>query len=209
MIITNNASSYSGIMVTYDNQQICIKKGESKIINTDNVSVCFTVTPFEKNYTTINWLDLLLFGFIDSKGVINNLNCITTVTVEAAENREEQVVTITDLTAKNKNDYHYNAVCASSDNCNIVIRHKLRDASRQKKKTKRLYFWFASDIIEIIILLILTIVFEDFLLPICALVLFIFFFVPTMRAIRKSKKFFSDEYADEVLKEESKKVEIE
>ncbi len=209
MIIINNASSYSGIIVTYENQQIMIKKGERKAIHTDNSSVCFTVTPFEKNYTTINWLDLLLLGFIDSKGVINNLNCITTVTIEVTENEEEQVVVITDLTAKNKNDYTYNAVSVSSNNCNIKTEHKLRECTKQKKKTKRLYFWFASDIIEILILGILTFVFEDLLMTIFVLVFFVFFFVPAMIAIRKSKKFFSDEYADEVLKEESKKVEIE
>ncbi len=202
MIIINNTSSYSGIMVTYENQQIMIKKGERKAIHTDNSPVCFTVTPFGKNYTTINWLDLLLLGFIDSKGVINNLNCITTVTIEVTESEEEQVVVITDLTAKNKNDYTYNAVSVSSNNSNIKTEHKLRECSKQKKKTKRLYFWFASDIIEIFALIIFTLIFEEFLLSICALLLFVFFFIPATKAIRKSKEFFSDEYLNEILNKE-------
>lgn len=194
-----NRTSYNQICLIINNKEYTICKDESFSVCVTDSCLRVKVFVIEKNKVLINWLFALIDGFVSEESVVNSLVC--NLTFDIVSYQTDTLITLKDLQYRDDNNgYIYNSVYADCNNNTIAnLSYELTDTQAVRKKSLFYYIGIVSWMPVLIVLLILTILFEELGYIFAGALLFFVFSVPSFKKAYKTKKFYSTEYANEVL----------
>lgn len=195
----NNQTSYKQIIIVHNNKEYYLKSGETACVSIEDNYSKIKVYVLEKNKVLFNWLFALVDGFVSEESVVNSLVC--NLTFDIVSYQTDTLITLKDLQYRDDNNgYIYNSVYADCNNNTIAnLSYELTDTQAVRKKSLFYYIGIVSWMPVLIVLLILTILFEELGCIFAGALLFFVFSVPSFKKAYKTKKFYSTEYANEVL----------
>lgn len=159
----------------------------------------------EKNRVLLNLLFALVDGFTDGESVINSLVCDVSFNVSSAD--DSQTIIVKDLEYRDdKNGYIYESLYIESNSVKDVF-YDLTNTDKARKKALFYYIFIVSWLPFIVALLGYYFLIKGNILAILASLLILFFFtIPSWKKALRVKKYYSSEYANEILITESKKI---
>lgn len=198
-VIINNQTTFKQVLIVYNNKEYLLKKGETACVSIEDNYSKIKVYVLEKNKVLFNWLFAFIDGFVSEESVVNSLVCNATFDIQSQQT--DSLITLKDLQYRDDNNgYIYNSVYADCNNNTIAnLSYELTDTQAVRKKSLFYYIGIVSWMPVLIVLLILTILFEELGYIFAGALLFFVLSVPSFKKAYKTKKFYSTEYANEVL----------
>lgn len=194
-----NQTSYKQIKIVHDSKEYLLKEGETVSVSLADNNSKIEVYVSEKNNVSLNWLFAMIDGFVSEESVINSLVC--NFTFDIVSYQTDTLIILKDLQYRDDNNgYIYNSVYIDCNNNTIAnLSYELTDTQTIRKKSLFYYIGIVSWMPVLIVLLMLTILFEELGYIFAGILLFFVFSVPSFKKAYKTKKFYSTEYANEVL----------
>ncbi len=194
-----NKTKYKELIIVYNGMEFLSKKDETVTLDImpDNSKIELLLT--EKNMVLLNLLFAIIDGFVDGESVTNSLYCDATIHI--ASQPSFDTIILKDLEYRDdKNGYIYESVCTKDDGITKNISYSLRNTDKARKKALFYYKFVVSWLPVIIVLLGYYLLFKGNILTIFAsLLIFFVFTIPSWRKAYKVKKYYSTEYANQVL----------
>lgn len=200
-----NESSHKNLNIIFNGKTFSLSKNNmtSNLDVDDNAKIEIQV--LEKNRVLLNLLFALIDGFVDGESVINSLVCDVCFNICAGD--VSHTLVIKDLECRDdKNGYIYESVYIENNNINNLF-YRLTDTGKARKKALFYYIFIVSWLPFITVLLGHYFLAEGGLseIVICLLLLFVFA-IPSWKKASRMKKYYSNEFANERLKAEYKKM---
>ncbi|MBR3802848.1 MAG: hypothetical protein IKK37_05295 [Clostridia bacterium] len=194
-----NRTSYNQIRFIINNKEYTLNKDESISVSVSDNNLIVKVLVIEKNKVLINWLFALIDGFVSEESVINSLVCNASFYIPASTT--DCSVTFKDLQHRDDdNGYIYDSVYIDCNNAEITnLSYELTDTVKAHKKSLFCYIALVSGMPINIILLILMLIFKDIGFIFAGVLILLFFTIPSLKKAYKTKKYYSTEYANDVL----------
>lgn len=196
-----NNTEYKKIKVICDGKDFFIE--QNKTVTVD-VGERFNLKVFteEKNRTMLNWLFLLIDGFVDENSIVNIVYCDAEFEITASD--MENVKKISFETLEKRNDSELillYSIYPNSENVEVLgTRYIPTNTDKQQRKSRRYLLFLASLLWVVIPLVINMIYYGSFWNVIVIAFLLIFFTVPSFKKLRYLKSSFSDEHIISSLK---------
>lgn len=157
----------------------------------------------------LNLLYAVVDGFVDGESVINSLYC--DITLDITSQQSNNIIILEDLEHRDdKNGYIYESVFIKADCIIKNISYNLKNTNKARKKALFYYIFIVSWLPIILSLLGYYLLFKGNVLAVFAsLLIFMIFTIPSWRKASKVKKYYSNEYAKQVLLHQFDKLKYE
>lgn len=194
-----NQTSYKQLIIVYNGVEFLSKRGETVSLNILPSDSKIELLLIEKNMVILNLLFAIIDGFVDGESVTNSLYCDATIHV--ASQPSNNTIILKDLEYRDdKNGYIYESVYIKDDGITKNISYNLRNTDKARKRALFYYKFVVSWLPIIIVLLGYYLLFKGNILAIFAsLLILVVFSIPSWRKASKVKKYYSSEYANQVL----------
>jgi len=130
-----NNTYYKQLMLVCDGKKYFLNKNETIHIVTDSNQFTLKIFVPDKNRVILNWLFILLDGFIDGDSVINSLQCNTDFELKFPDYCVCETIVINGLDTRDTEQCVYNGVYLQN-NCMIMTRcwDSIKDWKNRKEK---------------------------------------------------------------------------
>lgn len=196
-----NNTEYKKIKVLCDGREVFITQNETVTIN-----VCerFNLKVFteEKNRTMLNWLFLLIDGFVDENSIVNIVYCDAEFDIVASDTENVKKISFETLEKRNDSELILlYSVYLNSENVEVLgTRYIPTNTDKQQRKSRR-YLLFLASLSWAIIPLFINMIYHGNWWNVFAIAfLLIFFTIPSLKKLRYLKGSFSDEHIIASLK---------
>lgn len=192
-----NQTSYKQLEIICNEERIELKKDESAFVDVFCNEAEVEVSVFEKNRVLLNLLFALVDGFIDGESVINSLHCNARFNLQPVGS--DETVVLENLEHRDdENGYIYESVYMENSNAKNIS-YFLTDIKKARRKAL-FYYIFLVSWLPIVILFGCFFLFKGSIFDIVAgLICLLVFSVPAWKKAARVKKYYSSEYANEVL----------
>ncbi len=200
-----NESSYESLNLICNGKTFSLNK-DNTITNLDiDDNTRIEIQVLEKNRVLLNLLFALVDGFVDGESVVNSLVC--DVSFNICETDDLQTLIIKDLEHRDdKNGYIYESVFIENNNVNNLF-YSLTNTAKTRKKALFYYVFIVSWLPFILALLGYYFLVKGNVLAILASILILFVFaIPSWKKASGMKKYYSSEFANEILNSEYRKI---
>lgn len=200
-----NESSYESLNLICNGKTFSLNK-DNTITNLDiDDNTRIEIQVLEKNRVLLNLLFAIVDGFVDGESVVNSLVC--DVSFNICETDDLQTVIIKDLEHRDdKNGYIYESVFIENNNVNNLF-YSLTNTVKARKKALFYYVFIVSWLPFISALLGYYFLAKGNVLAILASILILFVFaIPSWKKASRMKKYYSTEFANEILNAEYRKI---
>lgn len=200
-----NKSSYNNLNLICNGKTFPLRKDNTITdLDIDN-NAKIEIQVLEKNKVLLNLLFALVDGFIDGESVVNSLVC--DVSFNICETNDFQTLIIKDLEHRDdKNGYIYESVFIENNNVDNLL-YSLTNTDKARKKALFYYVFVVSWLPVISALLGYYFLAKGNVLAILASILILFVFaIPGWKKASRVKKYYSSEFANEILNSEYRKI---
>ena len=201
-----NNSGFKTIKLTIGNIERTVKRDETVWIDIEKDFHLNVYVPNE-NRVMLNWLDIILFDYLDDEGVLNLLSCNAEYCLEAIDKNEPVEVTFCELLGRDTNQCIYESVYLKSNN--VVVNksnYHLCNTGSLVHKSRFYQLFVVSWIVPLIIVFFSDVISENVVALVvnCGFIFFILFActIPALKKYGNIKRFFSASNADSVLKKQ-------
>lgn len=194
-----NQTSYKQLIIVYNGVEFFSKRDETISLNILPNDSKIELLLSEKNTVILNLLFAIIDGFVDGESVINSLYCDATIYV--ASQSSNNTIILKDLEYRDdKNGYIYESVYIKDDGITKKVSYNLKNTDKARKRALFYYNFVVSWLPIIVVLLGYYLLFKGNILAVFAsLLIFVVFTIPSWRKASKVKKYYSSEYANQVL----------
>lgn len=196
-----NNTSYKKIKVLCGGKEYFIRQNETVTVD---IRERFNMKIFtgEKNHLYYNFFDLLVDGWTDEEGIVNDINYDAEFELEADGTEGTKVITVDDLEARDDHrQFIYNSVYLNSENVKVLKTQYLPTDTKKQKRRSWLYLVCFSSWIWMIIPLVVGAFGADSPLPLLAALFFFIVGAPSFKKAGRLKWHFSEEHIIASLKE--------
>lgn len=195
-----NNTYYKQLMLVCDGEKYILNKNETLHIVTDSNQFNLKVFVSDKNRVILNWLFILLDGFIDGDSVVNALQCNTEFEVNFPDYCVCETIVIRGLDVRDTEQCIYNGVYLYN---NSMIMTRCGDTIKEWKKHKRKAMFYHIVVTSAlpVVLLTLGLFFArgDVWAFVVAILNLAVFSIPSWIRASRLKRFYSDENAHALL----------
>ena len=196
-----NNSSYKTLNIICNGNSFLLKKDDiiSNLNTDDNCHIEIQIS--ENNKVLLNLLFALIDGFVDGESVINSLVCNVSFDINTIE--DSQTIVIKDIEHRDdKNGYIYESVYPENSSLKNIT-YSLTNTDKARKKAL-FYYIFVVSWLPVLIALsgYYFLVKGNVLAILTALLILLVFTIPSWKKANKMKKYYSSEYANEMLNKE-------
>lgn len=196
-----NNTSYKKIKAVCDGKEYFIRQNESATVDTHE-SFILKIFTGDKNHLYFNLFDLLVDGWTDDEGIINNINYDAEFELEADGAEGIKVITVDDLEARDDHrQFIYNSVYLNSESVKVLNTEYLPTDTKKQKRRSWLYLVCLSSWIWLIIPLVVGAFVADSPLPLLAALFFFVVGAPSFKKASRLKWHFSEEHIIASLQE--------
>lgn len=207
-LFLKNDTCFPQINIIYKDASYLLKKDEIIELFVDSLKIELYVLVPEENTVTFNWLFALIDGFVSEENVICCFNCNLKVALCLTENTSE--VVFKNIEARDdKNGYIYNSLFVLPRELNVnIMKYQLINTERSRRKAL-FYLIFLTSLLPFLIVLLIKFLSSGNVYAIIAfLVILILFSIPNWRKANRTKLYFNDVKATEMLVNEYKRLEL-
>lgn len=199
-----NESSYKNLNIVLNGKVFSLNRNNMSCNLDVDDNTKIEIQVLEKNRVLLNLLFALVDGFIDGESVINSLVCDVSFNVYTDKS---QTLIIKDLECRDdKNGYIYESVYIENNTISNLF-YRLTDTNKARKKALFYYIFIVSWLPLITALSgYYILVARDISTLLISLLLLFVFAIPSWKKASKVNKYYSNEYANEMLKAEHKRV---
>lgn len=197
-----NNTSYKKIKAVCDGKEYFIRQNESATVDTHE-SFILKIFTGDKNHLYFNLFDLLVDGWTDDEGIINNINYDAEFELEADGAEGIKVITVDDLEARDDHrQFIYNSVYLNSESVKVLNTEYLPTDTKKQKRRSLFYLICLSSFLWALIPALVGIILSGsiWLLLVIAF-LFFAFTVPSFKKAGRLKWHFSEEHIIASLQE--------
>ena len=194
-----NQTSYEHIKIVHNSKEYLLKSGETISLSVEDNNSKIKLYVSEKNNVLINWLFALFDGMVHEESVVNSLICDTSFNILPSQTNAKLI--LKDLQYRDDNNgFIYDSVFVDCDE-NVItnLSYELTDTTKARKKSLFYYICIVSWMPVLILLLILSLLTGDIGFIFAGVIVLLCFSVPGWKKAYKTKKYYSSEYANEVL----------
>ncbi|MBQ3128097.1 MAG: hypothetical protein IJC13_03540 [Clostridia bacterium] len=196
-----NNTSYKKIKAVCDGKEYFIRQNESATVDTHE-SFILKIFTGDKNHLYFNLFDLLVDGWTDDEGIINNINYDAEFELVADGAEGIKVITVDDLEARDDHrQFIYNSVYLNSESVKVLNTEYLPTDTKKQKRRSWLYLVCLSSWIWLIIPLVVGAFVADSPLPLLAALFFFVVGAPSFKKASRLKWYFSEEHIIASLQE--------
>ena len=197
-----NNTSYKKIKVLCGGKEYFIRQNETVTVD---IRERFNMKIFtgEKNHLYYNFFDLLVDGWTDDEGIINDINYDAEFEIEAYGSDEVKGISVDNLEARDDHrQFIYNSVYLNSEKVKVLNTKYLPTDTKKQKRRSVFYLICLSSFLWALIPALVGIILNGsiWLLLVIAF-LFFAFTVPSFKKAGRLKWHFSEEHIIASLKE--------
>lgn len=197
-----NNTSYKKIKVLCDGKEYFIRQNEFATVD---VRERFNLKIFtgDKNHLYYNFFDLLVDGWTDDEGIINDIHYDAEFDLEADGSEGTKTISVDDLEARDDHrQFIYNSVYLNSENVKVLnTRYLPTDTKKQKRRSLFYLVCLSSFLWALIPALVGIILSGSIWLLLVIAFLFFAFTIPSFKKASRLKWHFSDKHIIASLKE--------
>ncbi len=197
-----NNTAYKKIKLLCDGKEYFIARNETATLD---VKERFSLKIFtqEKNHLYFNFFDLLLDGWSDDEGIINDINFDAEFELEAYGPDEVKVISVDNLEARDDHrQFIYNSVYLNSESVKVLNTEYLPTDTKKQKRRSLFYLLCLSSCMWAIIPAVFGIIWTGAVWVLLVIAfLFFAFTVPSFKKASRLKLLFSEEHIIASLKE--------
>lgn len=197
-----NNTEYKKIKVLCEGKEYYIAQNETVLVD---VGERFSLKVFteEKNRAMFNWFLLLIDGFVDENNIVNTVYYDAEFYVEADYTEGSEVVSIETLEARNDEEWMiYYSTYLHSENIKVVKTEYLPTNTSKQQRRSKAYLIFIASLLWVAIPVIIGVILSEAWWSILAIAfLLIFFTIPSLKKVGRLKRYFSEGYIIDLLRE--------
>ena len=205
-LILKNQTCFTELSVLYSGKTYCIKKNEQFELGVDSTNIELDVIVPEKNEVIVNWLFALIDGFFSEENIICSFNCNFKIDLCLIDDVSE--IIFKNLYARDdKNGYIYNSLFVQTQNFKILnMKYRLFNTDKTRKKAM-LYLIFITSWLPVLLFLLYQFLISGSVSMLVAFfVILIVFSIPNWKKANKTKIYFNDKKATEILVKEYERL---
>lgn len=195
-----NNTYHKEIKIICDGREYIINKGAVQTVFTNSNHIRLVVLVSDKNRVILNWIFILLDGFIDGDSVVNMLKCNAEYDLYFPENCVCETISIEGLEVRDTDQCTYDSVYLQNNNLVITrYRYFLKEWKKQKRKAMFYHIVVTSALPVLLFLLGWFFSRGDVWALVVAVLNLSVFSIPSWIRATRLKRFYSDDNAQELL----------
>lgn len=195
-----NNTYYKQLMLVCDGRKYILNKGLTLPVYTNSNRVHLTVYVSDKNRVMLNWLFILIDGFVDDESVINALQCNTEFDLCFPDTCVCETISIEDIEARDTNQCIYSAVYLNNNNMTVNrCRDFIKEWKKQKRKASFYHIVITSALPILLFVLGCFFIQGNIWAGVSAILILVFFSIPSWLKATRLKRFYDDANAHTLL----------